>query len=105
MAGTRAVPRLAAYSAAKFGLTALTQALAKENTDFPFKTLTVCPGGMNTDMRRSMFGAKDAAKQQTPEFVADLILQMVDNKIPVENGAAVVIRYGKITAIQPMPGA
>ena len=105
MAGTRAVPRLAAYSAAKFGLMALTQALAKENTDFPFKALTICPGGMNTEMRRVLFGAEDAAKQQSPDFVADLIIQIIDNKIPVENGAAVVIRNGKITAIQPMPGA
>ena len=105
MAGMRAVPRLAAYSAAKFGMNALTQALAKENTDFPFKALTICPGGMNTDMRRGLFGAEDAAKQQTPEFVADLIMQIVDNKIPVDNGAAVVIRHGKMAAIQPMPGA
>lgn len=105
MAGTRAVPRLAAYSAAKFGVLALTQAAVKENPDMDFRAVTICPGGMNTRMRSGLFGTADAAKQQTPEFVADKIMDVVLGKIPVENGASVVIRHGKITAIQPMPVA
>ena len=105
MAGTRAVPRLAAYSASKFGVLALTQAAVKENPDIDFRAITVCPGGMNTEMRSSLFGAADAAKQQTPQFVAEKMIDVIYGKIPVENGAAVVIRHGKISAIQPMPGA
>lgn len=105
MAGTRAVPRLAAYSAAKFGVIALTQAAVKENSDIAFRGLTVCPGGMNTEMRSSLFGKADAQKQQTPDFVADKIIDVLDGRIPVENGATIVIRHGKMTAIQPMPGA
>lgn len=105
MAGTRAVPRLAAYSASKFGVLALTQAAVKENEGVDFRALTICPGGMNTEMRSSLFGAADAAKQQTPEFVAEKMIEIIAGKIPVDNGAAVLIRHGKITAIQPMPGA
>jgi len=105
MAGTRAVPRLAAYSASKFGVMALTQAAVKENSEIDFKAITVCPGGMNTAMRSNLFGAVDAAKQQTPEFVAEKMIALIEGEIPVENGAAVIIRHGKITAIQPMPGA
>ncbi len=51
MAGKRAVPKLAAYSASKFGVLALSQSVAKENADSGFKCVTVCPGGMNTKMR------------------------------------------------------
>ncbi len=105
MAGTRAVPKLAAYSASKFAVAALTQAAVKENPDISFRALTVCPGGMNTQMRRDLFGAEDAAKQQTPEFVADKIIELVDGTFPVENGACVVIRHSKIWAVMPMPGA
>ena len=104
MAGQRAVPKLFAYSAAKFGILALSQAIAKENTDINLKCLTVCPGGMNTLMRRDLFGKEDAQRQQSPDFVADVMMQIIDNKISVESGGDIVIRHGKITAIHPCPG-
>ena len=104
MAGQRAVPRLAAYSAAKFGVLALSQAVAKENADVNLKCLTVCPGGMNTEMRAAIFGKADAAKQQSPEFVAGIIFDIYQNKIEVESGGDIVIRHGKITAVHPCPG-
>ncbi len=105
MAGVRSVPRLFSYSAAKFGLLALSQAVAKENADWPVKCITICPGGMNTTMRSDLFGKDDAAKQQSPEFVADIIFQIAQNKIKVESGGHIVIRHGQITGIFPPPGA
>lgn len=105
MAGTRAVPRLMAYSASKFGVLALSQCVAKENPDTGLSCITVCPGGMNTSMRRQLFGAEDAARQQTPEFIADIMTQIVDQKIEVLSGGHIIIRYGKITAICPPPAA
>src|SRR3990167_5598379 len=90
-AGKRAVPFLAAYSASKFGVVALSQAIAKENPESGFKCITVCPGGMNTEMRRKLFGEVDASKQQSPEFVAGKIMEIVEGKIAVESGGAVVI--------------
>lgn len=105
MAGTRAVPRLMAYSASKSGILALSQSIAKENPDIGLKCITVCPGGMNTQMRHNLFGPEDAARQQTPEFMADMILQVVDGKIAVLSGGHIVIRYGKITEIAPPPTA
>ncbi len=104
MAGQRAVPKLAAYSAAKFGVIALSQAVAKENLDIDFKCLTVCPGGMNTEMRAKIFGKEDAARQQSTGFVADTILDVYYDKTKVESGGDIVIRHGKITAIHPCPG-
>lgn len=104
MAGQRAVPKLAVYSIAKFGVLALSQAVAKENLDVPIKCVTICPGGMNTEMRAKIFGKEDAAKQQTTEFVSDVIFDVYENKTQVESGGDIVIRHGKITAIHPCPG-
>lgn len=104
MAGQRAVPRLAAYSAAKFGVLALSQAVAKENLDMDLKCLTVCPGGMNTEMRAAIFGKEDAACQQSTAFVAGIIFDVYQNEIKVESGGDIVVRHGKITAIHPSPG-
>lgn len=105
MAGVRAVPRLAAYSAAKSGVIALSQAIAKENTDGGLECITVCPGGMNTDMRQGIFGAEDAQRQQMPEFVANIMHQIVEGKIIVESGGHIIIRHSKITGIFPPPAA
>jgi len=104
MAGKRAVPRLAAYSASKFGVVALSQCVAKENTDFEFKCVTVCPGGMNTEMRSVLFGLKDAEAQQSPEFVAEVIYDIYQGKLSVDSGGDVVVRHGQVT-VNPVPAA
>jgi 3-oxoacyl-[acyl-carrier protein] reductase len=105
MAGVRAVPRLAVYSASKSGVIALSQAIAKENADGGLQCITVCPGGMNTDMRQGIFGAEDAQRQQTPEFVANIMHQIVEGKILVESGGHIIIRHSKITGVFPPPAA
>ncbi len=105
MAGKRAVPFLAAYSASKFGVLALSQSIAKENSNGGLRCITVCPGGMNTGMRARLFGREDADRQQTPDFVADKIMEILEGKIPVEPGGDVVIRHSQVTAINPPPEA
>ncbi|MFH0985125.1 MAG: SDR family oxidoreductase [Candidatus Omnitrophota bacterium] len=105
MAGTRAVPRLVSYSAAKFGVLALSQAVAKENAETGLQCITVCPGGMNTEMRRELFGNEDAERQQTPEFVAGIMTQITEGKLEVLSGGHIVIRHGKITGVFPPPAA
>lgn len=105
MAGIRAVPKLFAYSASKYGMLALTQCVAKENADAQLKCLTICPGGMNTEMRASLFGQKDASAQQSTAFVAGLMMDIIDNRFPVATGSDVVIRHGKIFSVTTMPSA
>jgi len=102
MAGKRAVPKLAAYSASKFGVLALSQCVAKENTT-KISCVTACPGGMNTKMRKDLFGKKDAERQQSPEYVASVLFDIIDGKIKIESGGDVLIRHGKITAINDPP--
>ncbi|MBU3759952.1 MAG: SDR family oxidoreductase, partial [Candidatus Omnitrophica bacterium] len=103
MAGIRAVPKLFAYSASKYGMLALTQCAAKENADADLKCITVCPGGMNTQMRASLFGQKDSSAQQSPDFVAGVMMDIIDNRFPVATGSDVVIRHGKIFSVTAMP--
>lgn len=105
MAGVRAVPRIAPYSAAKSGVIALSQAIAKENAGTGLQCITVCPGGMNTDMRIGLFGVGDASRQQTPEFVADIVAQIAEEKITVLSGGHIIVRHSKITGIFPPPPA
>ena len=103
MAGKRAVPLLSAYSASKSGVVALSQSIAKENSDNAFKCITVCPGGINTKMRAKLFGKEDAERQQSTDFVAEKIMEIVNGRISVESGGDIVIRHGKITAVNPPP--
>ena len=105
MAGKRSVPQLALYSASKFGVLALSQAIAKENPDSGLHAITVCPGGMNTAMRAKIFGWEDARKQQSPDFVAERIVDILENRIEVPQGGDIVMRYGQITSINPPPEA
>lgn len=104
MAGTRAVPRLFPYSAVKFGVLALSQAIAKEN-DGNLKCVTVCPGGMNTKMRADLFGREDSDRQQEAGFVAEVTDRVIRGEIEVLSGGHIVIRHGKITGIYPPPAA
>jgi len=103
MAGKRAVPKLFSYSASKFGMVALSQAIAKENEDAGIKCVSICPGGVNTKMRAQLFGKADAQKQQSPDFVAGLVYQVSADKIDVESGGDIVIRHNEITEINPCP--
>jgi NAD(P)-dependent dehydrogenase (short-subunit alcohol dehydrogenase family) len=104
MAGVRGVPKIAGYSASKFGVLAMTEVFAKENLEW-LKVVTICPGGMNTKMRSDLFGKEDAARQQTPAFVSEKMMQILNDEIPVLTASHVVIRHGKITQIMVPPNS
>lgn len=67
----------AAYNASKAALVALTRTVARELGDGPIKVISVSPGGMSTRMRAIVWGEEDAAQQQSPEFVARVIADIV----------------------------
>jgi len=97
-AGKRAVPGLSAYSSSKFALVGYADALAKEIEGTGVKCITICPAGMNTEVRRSLFD--DAEKQQDPGVVAHLITDMICGSIPTMNGAEVIIKDGKVVSVE-----
>lgn len=98
-AGKRAVPNLSVYSASKFAVIGLTQALAKELENTDVRCIALCPGGMNTEMRSKIFGKEDAEKQQDAAFVAKVVKDIATDKIKVPNGGDIVVRHGKVTSI------
>lgn len=94
-AGLTPIPGLAAYSASKTALVALTLAAAKEHPDGRVLCVSVCPGGMDTEMRASVYGREDARGQLDPRPVADLVVEIATQRTistrPVPSGAAVLI--------------
>jgi len=94
-AGIVPVPGLAAYSASKSALISLTLAAAKEAPDGRVLCVSVCPGGMATEMRATAYGAEDARGQLDPKRVADVVVEIAVSRTvngrPVPSGAAVLV--------------
>ena len=103
MAGKRGLPNLTGYCASKFAVIGLTQSVAKELENANVFCFAVCPGGMDTRMRTKLFGDEDSKRQQSPNYVASVIRDVLVGKIKIPNGGDISIRHGKITAITPPP--
>jgi NAD(P)-dependent dehydrogenase (short-subunit alcohol dehydrogenase family) len=83
--GIRPNPRLAAYSASKAALLALTEAVAKDLKGTGVNCYSITPSAMNTRMREEVVG--DAEYQQDPEVVAREVVTMIvrgENNVLVE---------------------
>lgn len=94
-AGVTPVPGLAAYSASKTALVALTLAVAKEVAESRILCVSVCPAGMNTEMRASVYGKGDADRQMDPRLVVDLVMELATRRtakgVAVPSGSAILI--------------
>ena len=102
-AGKKPVPNLSIYSATKSAIISMTQALSKESENTNLNCITICPAGINTYMREKLFGKKDSLNQQSPQSIAILIKQIVENIIPIQNGSVILIKEGKIQNIEISP--
>lgn len=94
-AGRFGCPKIAAYSAAKFAVVGLTQAMTKENAEHGLEFYCICPGGTNTPMREKIFN--DANQQQSPDFVADRIAAVISGDLVAENGSSITIRHNEVS--------
>ena len=90
-AGRRAVPKLSAYTAAKFAVRGLTESVAKEVQDTGIKCISISPAGVNTGMRAMVFGQSDAQNQQTTSRITDIISRILLDDLDVSNGSDIVI--------------
>lgn len=95
-AGKRGNPDFAAYSTSKFAVAGLMQSTARYLDSYRIRCITIFPSGMNTAMRRYILGAQNASKQQSPESVAQIIKNIIDNKTKFPNGSEIEIRDSKI---------
>lgn len=89
------VPGLAAYSASKTALVSLTLAAAKEMRDQRVLLVSVCPSGMKTRLRATVYGDADAERQQEPDKVANLICEIAAtrtaNGISLSSGTTLLV--------------
>ncbi|MGA9840294.1 MAG: SDR family oxidoreductase [Thermoplasmata archaeon] len=101
------VPGLAAYSASKSALVSLTLALAKEVGERPVLCVSVCPAGMDTQMRTAIYGAEDARRQLDPQRVADVVVEVATRRTlnggPLRSGAAVLVTQDGRARVVPWP--
>jgi NAD(P)-dependent dehydrogenase (short-subunit alcohol dehydrogenase family) len=73
-AGKRGVATRTAYSAAKFGIVGFTDALDAEVRGQGVRVHVVCPGPVESRMRREGFPDEDPATLSRPEDVAEAVL-------------------------------
>lgn len=90
-AGRRAVPKLSAYTAAKFAVRGLTESVAKEVQDTGIKCISISPAGVNTGMRAMVFGQEDAENQQDTSRINEVISRILSGSLDVSNGSDIVI--------------
>ncbi|MGC9505468.1 SDR family oxidoreductase [Baaleninema sp.] len=79
IAGKQAFPVWGAYSASKFGLLGMSQALAAEEREHGIRVTALCPGAVNTPIweTETVESDFDRSKMLTPDIVAQSILQIV----------------------------
>lgn len=86
-AGSNGYPRLSLYSATKFAVEGLTQAVAKELENTKIRCYSVAPGALNTPMRENLFG--DAKQKEDPQFTAQVIVRLLRGEIAAESGKTI----------------
>jgi NAD(P)-dependent dehydrogenase (short-subunit alcohol dehydrogenase family) len=89
------VGQLAAYSAAKAGVVALTKAIADETKGTNITANVVLPSIIDTPTNRSAMGAENADKWVKPESLAEVICFLASEAAKDVRGAAVPV-YGSV---------
>ncbi len=79
IAGKQAFPDWGAYSASKFGLMGLSQALAQEERSHGIRVTAFCPGAVDTDLwdSETVQTQLDRSQMLRVEDVADYLVQLV----------------------------
>ncbi|ADI73659.1 short-chain dehydrogenase/reductase SDR [Methanohalobium evestigatum Z-7303] len=86
-AGKSGIPELSVYSASKFGVIGLTESTARE-VGSNVQIYAVCPGGVDTDMYRSMFSGRPHLK---PDDVAKKVVELCMPSTNIPSGSSVEI--------------
>ena len=102
--GVYTTPGLAAYSASKAALIALTQATAKELRETNILCVAVCPAAMNTYLRAKAFGREAAPLSMNPQRVADLVTTIANLRsthgfepsMELAGGDCIIVRKDKL---------
>ena len=85
---------LAAYSAAKAGVVALTKSIAQETKDLNITANSILPSVIDTQANREAMGEENVDKWVKPEAIAELICFLISEEAKDISGAAIPI-YGQ----------
>ncbi len=91
-AGKHGFANLSSYCASKFGIIGLTESIAEEVADNNIKVMTICPGGVDTDMIKDIVkeGYNPSSRNlMKPEDVAKKIYDMISNQKDYYNGQSI----------------
>lgn len=88
-AGVRAVPRMAAYSAGKAGVVALTRSLAQEERGGGVRVNAIAPGIIDTAQNRDQMAGSDRESWVSMERVVDVVLFLASEAGSGVNGETV----------------
>jgi NAD(P)-dependent dehydrogenase (short-subunit alcohol dehydrogenase family) len=94
-AGVEPAGQLAAYSAAKAGVIALTKAIADETKNTNITANVVLPSVIDTPTNRQAMGAENADKWVKPESIAQVICFLASEGAQDVRGAAIPV-YGNV---------
>ncbi|MDO8428182.1 MAG: SDR family oxidoreductase [Candidatus Diapherotrites archaeon] len=86
--GKKGMKGFSAYSASKFGVIGLTESLADELKDKGIKVLAMCPGGVNTEMYKTVFKNYNPANLIRPEYIAQQVTKICYESYLVKTGSS-----------------
>lgn len=87
--------QLAAYSASKAGVIALTQAIAAETKGTNITANTVLPSVIDTPFNQSVMGSENKDQWVTPQSLAQILCFLASDKAADIRGAAIPV-YGNV---------
>ena len=87
--------KMAAYSASKAGVIALTKSIAEETKNSNITANCVLPSTIDTPANRKALGTKNAHKWVKPESLAEIICFLASEKAGDIRGAAIPV-YGNV---------
>ncbi|MEA5618993.1 3-oxoacyl-ACP reductase FabG [Cronbergia sp. UHCC 0137] len=94
-AGAEPAGKMAAYSAAKAGVIALTKAIADETKGTNITANTILPSVIDTPANRQAMGVENADKWVKPESIAQVICFLASEAAKDVRGAAIPV-YGSV---------
>ncbi len=91
-AGLSARPGRSAYSATKAAIINFSLSMAEELRDYGIKVYCVCPGAIDTDMRRYINPDDDFENMLKPSDIADFVCDLINDGKHLDNQILKVVR-------------